>query len=104
MPYLSKRADLVQLANLREKCSVNNWPLTGERFSNAMLNYFQSELGTYTLAHFCSNFSTFFNAPVDRFGKPKIQESKHADSTNAANGRNRQSNSGDCGYTASKTI
>lgn len=71
MPYLSKAADFVQLTGLKKKCQSNNWELTPERFSKATANYFQSELGSYTLAHLAANFSTFFNSALDRFGKPQ---------------------------------
>ena len=70
MPYLNKKPDFVQLAELRKKCAATGWELTAERFSKAAKNYFESELGAYTLAHLAANFSTFFNSALDRFGKP----------------------------------
>lgn len=68
-PYLSKKADFVQFAELQKKCASTNWELTQERFKRAMENYFASELGAHTFADLCARFSTFFHAPLDRFGK-----------------------------------
>lgn len=70
-PYLSKRADFIQLAELKKKSLSLGWEITQERFAHALRNYFSSELGNYTLADLSTRFSTFYRAALDRFGKPK---------------------------------
>ena len=82
MPYLNKKPDFVQLAELRKKCAATGWELTAERFSKAAKNYFDSEFGAYTLAHLAANFSTFFNSALDRFGKPQQKGNSYAKTGN----------------------
>ena len=74
IPYLSKKGDFVQLNTLMEKAAGKDWPITEDRWNQALTNYFKSPLGAFTLAHFCVEFSTFFKHPLDRYGKPVLAE------------------------------
>ena len=69
IPYLHKKHDFIQLAELRKKCKGKNWELTVDRFSRAMRNYFASDLSSFTLANLCAKFSDFYSSAVDRYGK-----------------------------------
>jgi hypothetical protein len=69
-PYLPKKADFNQLALLRK--ASNTAPRacpTG--WVEACINYFQSDLGCYSLADLVSRYAIFRNSPVDRFNRPK---------------------------------
>jgi hypothetical protein len=67
MPYLSKKADFVQLAALRKGLGAR---LTPQAWEQALTNYFASHVGTRTLADVSVRFATFYKSPLDRFGKP----------------------------------
>ena len=103
-PYLNKKPDFIQLADLKKKCSAASWELTTERFTRAVENYLNSELGQFTLADLCSRFSVFFKSSLDRFTQPKNENNGYANNNNGVNGHNRKSDFADCGFKASRTI
>ncbi len=71
--YAYKQADFIKLAAMRERyanAKPDPWEVTPERFKQAAMHYFESELATHTLADLCERFSTFFRSALDRFNKP----------------------------------
>lgn len=67
--YQSRKADFVQLAELRKaqgvpaRCRPQNWEA-------ACRNYLSSPLPAFTLADLCVRYSVFVHSPLDRFNRP----------------------------------
>lgn len=66
-PYLPKQADFVHLAKLRKAYSIGGKE-TPEGWEAACLNYFASDLKSWTIADLVNRYSVFFGSPVDRYG------------------------------------
>lgn len=102
-PYLSKRGDFVQMAELKKKSQKNNWPLTPERISQAIGNYFSSEVGHRTFADFCSKFTTYWAMKLDRYNKP-MEAANGNHKTHAIPGGNRGGDAGESQFRAKRQI
>jgi hypothetical protein len=89
VPYISKRADFIKLAEIRKahniaaRASPDGWQYAVE-------NYFASPLSAYTLADLASRFPTFRNTRLDRYGKPVNHENSGGSNGTTKTQQNRQ--------------
>lgn len=68
-PYKGQTKDFVQLRALLNDPAFAQW-LTPAEWQHGIRNYFQSDLGTHTLADFCVRFGDYYKNPLDRYGRP----------------------------------
>jgi len=68
-PYRPKKADWVQLADLRKSLNLTG-RATPDRWTDAVDNYLWTPSGKYSLADLCVRFDVFLQGPLDRYGKP----------------------------------
>lgn len=68
-PYGWKPGDFPQLVKLRKRLGIDTWE-TPDGWNDALVNYFASPFSKFSLQHFASDFDTFKNSPLDRYGKP----------------------------------
>jgi len=73
IPYQSKKGDFVQLTILRKRVKDNGNGLP-ERWEIAVGNYFASVLSSFTMADLCVRYDTFIKSPLDRYGKPPMDQ------------------------------
>lgn len=78
LPYAPVDADWVQLDRLLTKSGKLSERMTMEVWKRGVDNYLASEVGVHSLQALCSGkvFITFWNSPLDRFGKPRQQASQ----------------------------
>ena len=69
-PYERQTKDFVRLDALYKNCERTNWPLTREKFTQAVMHYFATPQKVHTLADLASRFSEFYKSAFDKFGKP----------------------------------
>jgi hypothetical protein len=70
VPYIITAADGVQLANMRKATSTPAYQKP-PRWDEVVRHYVDSSLSKYSIADLCSRYSTFYDGPVDRFGRAK---------------------------------
>lgn len=81
-PYGWQGGDFPQMAKLRKRLKIGTLE-TPESWGAALIHYFGTPLSKFSLQHFATDFDTFKNSPLDRFGKPI----NHANSGANGNGR-----------------
>ena len=73
-PYVSHKADFVQLANWKKvDVSQPSGASPMVEFEKALTNYFATPQANHTLRDFITRYAIFHRSALDRFGKPIIQ-------------------------------
>lgn len=85
-PFGYRKGDFVQLAEMRKRYLAADppWVISESDFTQALVNYFASEMGEHTLAYLCVHFSKFHKHAVDRFDKPRAPDSARGGNGGAA--------------------
>lgn len=76
LQYRHQKADFIQLSMLRQAMEIDAKAIP-KGWEAALVNYFASDLGRFTLADLCARYDVFLAGPIDRFNRP-WQKKHHA--------------------------